>query len=206
MRKITLSIVTLALLSFAPAWAEEEAPAKAGSPAPAFTATDIEGKSHELAQYKGKLVVLEWLNHGCPFVKKHYGAGNMQKLQEKWTGKDVVWLSVISSSPGSQGHGTPAEHKAQAAEKGSKASAILIDEDGKIGRLYGAMTTPHMYVVDKEGVLAYKGAIDSVASPDPADIDGAENYVDKALAELSEGKAVSNPATKSYGCGVKYSD
>lgn len=177
-----------------------------GQPAPEFALTDSNGKSHKLSDFKGKFVVLEWLNHGCPFVKKHYGSGNMQKLQKEYTGKDVVWLSIVSSAPGKQGHMSPAETNKAKEESGSAATAVLIDEDGTVGRLYDAKTTPHMFVVNPEGVLIYMGAIDSVKSPDPADIAGAKNYVKQALDEAMAGKPVSEPTTTAYGCGVKYAN
>lgn len=177
-----------------------------GKPAPEFTLTDSTGKSHKLSDFKGKFVVLEWLNHGCPFVVKHYGSGNMQKLQKEYTGKDVVWLSIVSSAPGKQGHMTPAETNKAKEESGSAATAVLIDEDGTVGRLYDAKTTPHMFVINPEGTLIYMGAIDSVKSPDPADIAGAKNYVKQALDEALAGKPVSEPVTTAYGCGVKYAN
>lgn len=175
-----------------------------GQPAPEFTLTDSNGKSHKLSDFKGKFVVLEWLNHGCPFVVKHYGSGNMQKLQKEYTGKDVVWLSIASSAPGKQGHMSTEETNKTKEEKGSAATAVLIDEDGTVGRLYDAKVTPHLFVVDPEGTLIYMGAIDSVKSTDAADIAGAKNYVKQALDEAMAGKPVSEPTTTAYGCPVKY--
>ena len=175
-----------------------------GQPAPEFTLTDSNGKSHKLSDFKGKFVVLEWLNHGCPFVVKHYSSGNMQKLQKEFTGKDVVWLSIASSAPGKQGHMSAEETNKTKEEKGSAATAVLIDEDGAVGRLYDAKVTPHMFVVDPEGTLIYMGAIDSVKSPDPADTAGAKNYVKQALDEAMASKPVSEPTTAAYGCGIKY--
>jgi len=177
-----------------------------GQPAPEFTLTDSNGKSHKLSDFKGKLVVLEWLNHGCPFVVKHYGSGNMQKLQKEYTGKDVVWLSIVSSAPGKQGHMSAEETNKAKEEKGSAATAILLDEDGTVGKLYNAKVTPELYIVDREGTLIYAGAIDSVKSTDAADIEGATNYVKKALDEALEGKPVSEATTTAYGCSVKYAD
>jgi len=177
-----------------------------GQPAPEFTLTDSNGKSHKLSDFKGKIVVLEWLNHGCPFVVKHYGSGNMQKLQKEYTGKDVVWLSIVSSAPGKQGHMSAADTNKTKEEKGSAATAVLIDEDGTVGKLYDAKVTPELYVVDREGTLIYAGAIDSVKSTDAADIDGAKNYVKQALDEALEGKPVSEGTTTAYGCGIKYAD
>ncbi|MFM8718800.1 MAG: thioredoxin family protein, partial [Chthoniobacterales bacterium] len=177
-----------------------------GQPAPEFTLTDSNGKSHKLSDFKGKLVVLEWLNHGCPFVVKHYGSGNMQKLQKEYTGKDVVWLSIVSSAPGKQGHMSAEDTNKTKEEKGSAATAILLDEDGTVGKLYDAQVTPELFVVDREGTLIYTGAIDSVKSTDAADVDGAKNYVKQALDEALEGKPVSEATTTAYGCGIKYAD
>lgn len=175
-----------------------------GQPAPDFVAVDSEGKTHALADYKGKIVVLEWLNHGCPFVKKHYGSGNMQALQKKYTALGVVWLSVVSSAPGKQGNMSPEETRKTKEACGSAATAILLDQDGKVGRAYDAKTTPHMFVIAKDGTLAYAGAIDDKKSPDPSDIAGAKNYVAQAIDEMLAGRNVSEPNTVSYGCSVKY--
>lgn len=175
-----------------------------GQPAPDFTLTDSNGKEHKLSDFKGKFVVLEWLNHGCPFVVKHYSAGNMQKLQKEFTGKDVVWLSIVSSAPGKQGHMTAEQTNAAIAEKGAAPTAVLLDESGTVGKLYDAKRTPEMYVVNPEGVLIYAGAIDDKKSVDSADIEGAVNYVKQALDEALAGKPVSVPKTEAYGCSVKY--
>jgi peroxiredoxin len=175
-----------------------------GTPAPDFTLSDCGGKNISLSDYKGKVVVLEWVNHGCPFVIKHYGSGNMQKLQKEYTGKDVVWLSIASSAPGKQGNMSPEETNKTKEEKGSAASAVLLDADGTVGKLYDAKVTPELYVIDPEGVLIYMGAIDDVKSVDAADIAGAKNYVKQALDEAMAGKAISEPVTTAYGCGIKY--
>lgn len=181
--------------------------AEVGKPAPAFTAVDANGKEHNLIDYKGKYVVLEWLNHGCPYVEKHYKTGNMQRLQKKYGGmEEVVWLSVISSAPGKQGYGTPEETLKQAAEKNTAAEAILLDPGGKIGKAYGAKTTPHMYVINPEGTLIYMGAIDDKPTTRHASVEGATNYVANALDEALAGKEVSTASTKAYGCSVKYAD
>jgi peroxiredoxin len=177
---------------------------QAGAPAPDFTLTDSNGTSHKLSDFKGKFVVLEWLNHGCPFVVKHYSGGNMQKLQKDYTAKDVVWLSIVSSAPGKQGHMTPEETNTTKTEKGSAATAILLDEDGTVGKLYGATATPQMFIVNPEGTLIYSGAIDSVKSTDADDIKEAKNYVAQALDEALAGQPVSEPNTTPYGCSVKY--
>jgi peroxiredoxin len=175
-----------------------------GQPAPAFTASDSDGKTRSLDEFKGKLIVLEWWNPGCPFVGKHYGSGNMQKLQREWTAKGVVWLTVDSSAPGQQGYLPAAEAKATMKQKGGAPTALLLDPDGTTGRAYGAKTTPHMFVIDKSGTLAYAGGIDDKPSTDQADVATASNYVAAALGELTAGKPVSVKTSPSYGCGVKY--
>ena len=175
-----------------------------GKPAPDFSLPDLSGKEHELANYKGKYVVLEWVNFGCPFVKKHYGSENMQKLQKEFADKGVVWLSICSSAPGKQGNETPDAAKKGISEYGWAASAYLVDEDGKVGKLYNAKTTPDMFVVDPKGTLIYAGAIDDKPTPDPSTVKGSNNYVRAALTEATAGKAVSVPSTKPYGCSVKY--
>jgi peroxiredoxin len=177
---------------------------KIGSPAPLFALKDLAGKERALAEFKGKVVVLEWFNHGCPFVIKHYGSGNMQKHQKAYTGKGVVWLSICSSSAGKQGNDTPEGHAKTAKDKGTASTAILLDDSGEVGRLYGAKTTPHMFVIDAEGNLRYMGAIDSIASAKAADIEKAENYVAAALDALLKGESPKTTETKSYGCSVKY--
>jgi alkyl hydroperoxide reductase subunit AhpC len=182
-----------------------EAASLVGKPAPDFTLADSNGKSHSLNDYKGKVVVLEWFNHGCPFVVKHYDSGNMPKLQKEYTAKGVIWLSICSSAPGKQGYGSGAEQNAKAKQVGAAPTAILIDADGKVGRLYGARSTPAMYVITKKGTLAYAGAIDDKPTTDPADIKGAKNYVKEALDEVLNGKTVAT-STKSYGCSVKYAN
>lgn len=173
-----------------------------GKPAPDFTLSDQDGKPVKLADAKGKLVVLEWFNEGCPFVKKHYGSQNMQGLQKKYAKKDVVWYSIVTGKKGKQGYLTPEEAQDRLKDMGSK--AILRDEKGDVGRLYSAKTTPHMYVIDKKGNLVYMGAIDDNPSADPADIKGARNHVAAALDEVLAGKPVSTPTSAPYGCSVKY--
>jgi peroxiredoxin len=175
-----------------------------GSAAPDFSVTDSKGRPQTLSQYKGKHVVLEWFNPECPFVKKHYGGGNMQKLQEEFTGKGVVWLTVDSSAPGLEGNLTPEQAEKKIAEWKTKQTALLLDPDGKAGRSYGAKNTPHMFVINPEGKIVYAGAIDSKATPNPSDIAGSTNYVKAALDESLAGKPVSNSTTKPYGCSVKY--
>ena len=175
-----------------------------GSAAPDFSVSDSKGKTQSVSQYKGKYVVLEWFNPECPFVKKHYGSGNMQKLQEEFTGKGVVWLSVDSSAPGKEGNLTPEQAEKKMAEWKTKSTAFLIDADGKAGQAYGAKNTPHMFVINPEGKVIYAGAIDSKATPNPADIPTSTNYVKAALDESLAGKTVTTPSSRPYGCSVKY--
>jgi peroxiredoxin len=198
MKILSAFIASFALLGTALAQPE------IGKPAPEFTLKDCSGTEHSLSDFKGKTVVLEWVNHGCPFVVKHYASGNMQKLQEDATGKGVVWLSICSSAPGKQGHMSAADATAKCEEIGSKATAYLLDEDGTAGRLYAAKTTPQMAVINAEGVLVYQGAIDDKASTNQSDIEGATNYVVAALDEVLAGKPVTTAETKPYGCSVKY--
>ena len=178
--------------------------ASIGAPAPDFTATDSNGKPRSLAEFAGKTVVLEWTNRGCPYVRKHYDGGNMQGLQKKYTGQGVVWLIVASSAPGREGHVTAADANAHVKSVGAAPTAVLLDHDGKLGRLYGAMTTPHCFVIDAKGQLAYAGAIDDKPSTNSTDIAGATNYVAAALDALKSGKPVATPSTRAYGCSVKY--
>jgi len=175
-----------------------------GKPAPDFSVTDANGKTQSLAAYKGKTVVLEWNNPECPFVGKHYGAKNMQQQQAEATSQGVVWLTVNSGASGKQGHLDAAGANAYVAKVGGKEAAYLLDGDGTLGHAYGAKTTPHMYVIDKDGVLRYMGGIDSIASTDKEDIPKATQYVRQALAEIEEGKAISVPTSEPYGCSVKY--
>jgi peroxiredoxin len=175
-----------------------------GAAAPDISVTDSKGKTHTISQYKGKTVVLEWFNPGCPFVVKHYGSGNMQKLQEDFTGKGVVWLTIDSSAPGKEGHLTPEQANAKMTEWKMKPTALLLDPDGKAGQSYGAKNTPHMFVINPEGKVIYQGAIDSKPSAKAEDIPGSTNYVKVALDESMAGKPVSTASTKPYGCTVKY--
>jgi peroxiredoxin len=198
MKILSLASALLATASLAIAAPE------VGKPAPEFTLTDSNGKSHSLSDFKGKYVVLEWINFGCPFVKKFYEPGAMQKLQSEWTGKDVVWLAINSSASGKQGHFASDELKKQLETVGFKGTAYLVDEQGTVGKKYDAKTTPHMFVINPEGVLIYQGAIDNKKSTDSADIEGAANYVSAALDEAKAGKAVSTATTTPYGCSVKY--
>ena len=178
--------------------------AEPGEAAPEFTLTDSKGTSHKLSDFRGKFVVLEWLNHECPFVKKHYSSGNMQKLQQEYTAKGVVWLSIISSAPGKQGHRTGPQAEADTKDKNAAPTAVLLDPSGEVGKKYDAKTTPEMFVLDKEGKILYAGAIDSIKSTDSADIAKAENHVRQALDAALAGKPVPTPKTTPYGCSVKY--
>ena len=175
-----------------------------GDPTPEFSLQDSNGKTHNLSDYKGNLVVLEWVNYECPFVKKHYDTGNMQKLQKEYTGKKVIWLSICSSGKGKQGNFSSSQLAERVRESKSACTAYLIDEDGTVGREYGAKTTPHMFIVNPEGELIYEGAIDSISSYKKSDVENADNYVAKALQATMNGKPIDNPRTKSYGCSVKY--
>ncbi|MBS1963111.1 MAG: thioredoxin family protein [Bdellovibrionales bacterium] len=193
-------LVSLFLAAAGSAFAD----AQIGKAAPDFKLTDTNGKTHELKDLKGKTVVLEWLNFDCPFVKKHYGSGNMQKLQAAETAKGVVWFSIVSSAKGKQGYFEPkAMNERQAKEKGMQ-TAILYDTDGKVGKAYGAKSTPHMFVIDKDGKVAYSGAIDDKDSTDLEDVAKAKNYVRAALDDLRANRKVATAETKPYGCGVKY--
>ena len=178
--------------------------ATVGEAAPAFTGTTADGKTVSLSDFAGKVVVLEWHNKGCPFVQKHYESGNMQALQKELTDKEVVWLTINSSAEGEQGYETGADALKTAADQKAAATQIVIDQAGVIGKAYDAKTTPHMFVIDKDGKLAYAGAIDDRASFKKEDIEGAKNYVRDAVAALAEGKAVETASTKPYGCSVKY--
>src|SRR5258708_11845084 len=177
---------------------------KIGEPAPGFSAIDSNGKAQSLADYKGKYVVLEWHNQGCPYTKKHYERGNMQRLQKEWTAKGVVWFTVISSAPGTQGFVTPGQENDYVKQMNAAPTAVLMDPQGTLGHLYGAMTTPHMYIIDPKGVLIYNGAIDDHPTSDQADIAGSKNYVSAALGAALGGTPVADAATRPYGCSVKY--
>src|SRR5215468_3888584 len=175
-----------------------------GSNAPEFSLPDANGKTHSLSQYKGKYVVLEWFNPQCPFVKKHYGSSNMQNLQKEFTDKGVVWLTIDSNAPGTEGNLTPDQAEKVTASWKTQQTALLLDPDGKVGRAYGAKNTPNMVIINPDGKIAYEGAIDSKATPNPADIPSSTNYVKAALDQSLAGKSISTPQTKPYGCSVKY--
>ncbi|MFN8767404.1 MAG: redoxin domain-containing protein [Lysobacteraceae bacterium] len=181
-----------------------QAAATVGQAAPAFTLTDSNGTEHSLADFRGKTVVLEWFNHECPFVKKHYGAGNMQRQQETAGKAGVVWLLVNSSAPGKQGHVDGAQGNRVLGEWKAAPAALLLDHDGTLGRAYGAKTTPHMFVIDGQGVVRYNGAIDSTPSADPGDIASSTQFVEAALADLAANRPVARATPQPYGCSVKY--
>ena len=198
---VVLTLAGTALLAGAASTAQ--AAASVGQPAPAFTASDTTGKSRSLAEFKGKTVVLEWVNPGCPFVRKHYRA-NMQALQKEFTAKGVVWLAVNSTEKAASDYLAPEALAGWMKEKSATPTATLMDEEGTIGQAYGARTTPHMYIVDAKGVLVYAGGIDSIPSARPDDIKTATNYVRQGLSEVLAGQPVSAPSTRPYGCSVKY--
>jgi peroxiredoxin len=175
-----------------------------GKPAPDFTGRDTKGNAVSLSALRGKTVVLEWTNHECPYVRKHYGSGNMQKLQADAAREGAVWLTLISSAPGAEGHVSEAEADALTARRHASPAYVVLDERGSIGRLYGARTTPHMFVVDPAGRLVYMGGVDNRPTTDRADIEGATNYVRLALDAVKNGEAVKTPISRPYGCSIKY--
>src|SRR5437868_14162083 len=199
MKTLLLALVSLTTTTL---FAADSPPV--GAAAPEFSLSDVSGKTHSLSEYKGKYVVLEWFNPECPFVKKHYGSGNMQKLQAEYTGKGVVWLTIDSNAPGTEGNITPEQAQKIMAQWKTKQTALLLDPDSKVAKLYGAKNTPNMVVISPEGKIVYEGAIDSKASPNPADIPSSTNYVKAALDESLAGKPASNAQTNPYGCSVKY--
>jgi peroxiredoxin len=201
-RRVAMGALAVFAMLFVSASFAAAAPV-VGKQAPAFTAIDSEGRSHSLADYRGRVVVLEWTNHECPYTVKHYDAGAMQALQKEAREDGVVWLSVVSSAPGEQGHVTADEANALTASRGAAPTAVLLDPEGEVGRAYDARTTPHMYIVDADGTLRYMGAIDDnpSARSDPAE---AHNYVRAGLREVLSGRQVTAAATPPYGCTVKY--
>jgi len=197
MRRLTLALTAFAftLSAFA---------VRVGEPAPGFTGTDSNGQTHKLSDYRGKFVVLEWTNNGCPYTRKHYASGNMQALQKEWTAKGVVWLTVLSSATGEQGYMTAEQENAYIAKVHADPTAAILDPTGTIGREYSAKTTPHMFVIDPSGKLIYDGAIDDHPTTDPADVKSSKNYVSAALTEAMAGQPVAVSSTRPYGCSVKY--
>ena len=205
MRKRSYAIVGLLFASLV-GLASRAAPTEPqiGRPAPEFTATDSTGRSVKLGEYRGKTVVLEWTNAECPYTRKHYASGNMQGLQALAQKNSVVWLTVISSAPGKQGYVNGPAADALTQTRGASPTAVLIDDSGAVGRLYHAKTTPHMFVIDKNGALQYMGGIDSIASTDIVDIGKAEPYLKEAMLAVVQGTPVAHPVTKPYGCSIKY--
>jgi hypothetical protein len=200
--RLTLTLCALLCVAFAPAVYA----VRVGDQAPDFTGTDSNGQTHKLSDYHGKFVVLEWTNNGCPFTRKHYASGNMQALQKQWTGKGVVWLTILSSAPGQQGYMTATQENAYLGAEHAAPTAALLDPQGVIGHLYSARTTPHMFVIDPAGKLVYDGAIDDHATTEVSDIPASKNYVTAALTSALAGQPVATAYTRPYGCSVKYAD
>ncbi len=190
---LALALTTIPALAVAP-----------GTPAPDFKGTDSNGVQHSLSDYRGKYVVLEWANQGCPYDRKHYLSGSMENLQKEWTAKGVIWLSIISSAPGAQGYVTPSEENTYLKTMHAAPTATLLDPTSTIARLYDAKTTPHIFIIDPTGKLIYEGAIDNKPTTDQADLKGADNYLNDALTAAMAGKPVPVESTRPYGCSVKY--
>lgn len=205
-KKLAYLTLALAFMPLAFGWVSipVQASVDVGEPAPNFEIVDIHGETFKLEDHKGKTIVLEWTNHQCPFVVKHYSTNNMQETQKTATDNGVVWVTIVSSAPGKQGHVSPEEALEIEKEAGAHATTRLLDSDGEIGKLYAAKTTPHMFVISPEGNIAYKGAIDDNPSPSPQAVEGAQNLVLAALDDLAAGKAVQVSRTAPYGCSVKY--
>jgi AhpC/TSA family protein len=206
-RRAAMTALAASALTAGTPWSTSAALAAAvqtGTPAPAFTGTDTKGVEHTLAAYRGKTVVLEWTNHECPYTAKHYATGNMQALQAAATGAGVIWLTVASSRPGEQGHVDAATADRLTQRRNAKPTAVLLDPAGRIGHLYDARTTPHMFVIDGAGMLVYMGAIDDRPTASPASVQGARNYVREALDALAAGRPVAVASTRPYGCSIKY--
>lgn len=202
MKTALIGLVALSGSALAPGLAL--ATPKVGASAPAFSVVDTSGEIWNLARLEGKKTILEWTNHDCPFVIKHYDSGTMQALQREASDAGYLWLSVISSASGKQGHVSPAKADDLTDARNASPTAVLLDVEGTMGRAYDAKTTPHMYIIDEEGTLLYMGGIDDRPTADQADLPGANNYVRLAMADLAAGRSVSNPTTRPYGCSVKY--
>jgi peroxiredoxin len=200
--RLRLVLGVIAMLAVAPM----ALAVRVGDRAPDFTGTDSNGQTHQLSEYRGKYVVLEWTNNGCPYTKKHYESGNMQSLQKQWTSKGVVWLTILSSAPGEQGYMSPAQENTYISQVHADPTAAILDPKGTIGHLYSAKTTPHMFVIDPTGKLVYDGAIDDHATTDVSDIATSKNYVSAALTASLAGQPVATAYTRPYGCSVKYAD
>jgi peroxiredoxin len=202
MRRSNIAIITIAAALLAiPILLHA---AKVGDAAPNFSATGSDGKTYRLSDYRGKFVVLEWHNNGCPYTRKHYDSGNMQHLQKEWTGKGIVWFTIISSAPGTQGYVTPDQENTYKQKMQAVPTAALLDPSGEVGHLYDAKTTPQMVVINPQGTIIYDGAIDDHPTSDASDIPQSKNYLELALSEATAGKQVSVPASRPYGCSVKY--
>jgi peroxiredoxin len=206
MKKITiLSVLLIALIALINMTKEtDRTGAVVGERAPDFSVVDAYGNTHSLSDFEGKYVILEWLNHDCPFVRKHYDGNNMQQLQKKYREKGVVWLSVISSAPGKQGYLEPEAAQKITKEKNASPTAVLLDVDGTMGRAYDARVTPHMYIINPQGVLKFNGAIDNRPTPRPSDLEGAHNFVVAAMTSLMNGGSVEVATNTPYGCAVRY--
>jgi hypothetical protein len=205
MKELTKNLLFAAALGAACGATAQAKVAEVGQPAPDFTLTDINGNTHSLAEYKGKIVVLEWVNPECPFVQKHYNkTGNIPRLQKTYTGEGVIWLSINSAAPGKQGDYAPAQVKAWLQQVGADPTGYFRDPSGTVGHLYGARNTPHIFIINRDGTLVYAGGIDSIASADPEDIARATNYVTAAMSDLVAGRPVAHANTRPYGCSVKY--
>lgn len=206
MKKIItlILIISASLLLINAASSDDRSGAVIGEKAPDFSVADAHGVTHSLSDFEGQYVILEWLNHGCPFVRKHYDGNNMQELQKRYTEKGVVWLSVVSSAPGTQGYMEPEETLQTAEEKGAVPTAILLDSDGTMGRAYDARVTPQMYIINPEGILEFNGAIDDRPTARARDLEGAHNYVVAAMTSLLNGEPLEVTTNTPYGCTVKY--
>ena len=201
---LTVALMAGVALSTDRAGAIGTSAARPGVQAPTFSAPDINGRTVSLGDYAGKIVILEWTNDGCPFVGKHYDSGNMQALQRRYIGEGAVWLTIASSAPGEEGYVTPTEARADLARWRAAPSDFLLDPNGVVGRLYDARATPHMVVIDRNGRIAYMGAIDDTPSTSLADVKTAKNYLVAALDEIAAGKPVTVASTRAYGCSIKY--
>lgn len=206
MKTLTTLLASVALVSASVLSLMAQAAPEIGKPAPDFSVVDTQGNTHSLSDFRGQTVMLEWTNHDCPFVVKHYAPGNMQSLQAEMTDAGAVWLTVISSAPGTQGHVSPSYADELTETRNAQPTAVLLDESGTMGRAYDARVTPHMYVISADGILRYAGGIDSIPSANQADIPRAEPYFANAARAVLAGKEVERPITRPYGCTVKYAD
>jgi peroxiredoxin len=202
-RQSFIAGVAIAGLAFGLASALAQGGPRTGAKAPDFSVVDVDGKTQKLSDFAGKTVVLEWTNHECPYVRKHYNSATMQKLQKDMTKDGIVWLTVISSPPGEQGYADATTARNLTKTRDAAPSNVLLDPKGKMGRAYGAQTTPHMYIIDAKSTLVYAGAIDDKPSASSSSLNGAKSYVRQAISELKAGKPVSEASTKSYGCSIK---